>query len=102
MKRGFMLAVIMFGALLVLVACGSRLMTSSDDIVQVKERHEAMLMSIPGVVGVGIGDCDGQACIKVLVQESTVELEGQIPQQLEGFKVDIEPTGPIEIQPTRP
>jgi hypothetical protein len=102
MNRAFMLTLIVFSVMLGLVACDSGLMNAPDDIVGVKERHEAALMSVPGVVGVGIGDCDGQPCIKVFVKERTPELEGQIPKQLEGFKVDIETTGPIEIQPTRP
>ncbi len=74
-------------------------MTSSDDIMAVQEQYESQLMSIPGVVGVGIGECEGQPCLKVLVEEESPELERQIPKQLEGFKVDIEVTGALKTQP---
>jgi len=53
-------------------------------------------MSLLGVVGTGIGDCEGKPCIKVYVKERTPDLERQVPKQLEGFEVDIEVTGPIE------
>lgn len=69
---------------------------SSDSIMAVKERHEAWLLSLPGVVGVGVGDCDGQPCVKVYSDERTPELERRIPKQLDGFKTDVQMSGPIE------
>lgn len=72
------------------------LQAASEDIVVVKERHESWLMSLPGVVGTGIGDCEGSPCIKVYVKERTPELERQVPKQLGGFALDIEVTGPID------
>lgn len=68
-------------------------------IEQVKERHEDELMAIEGVVGVGIGECEGQPCIKVLLANDSPELEQKIPDQLDGFKVETEVTGPIEALP---
>ncbi len=62
------------------------------------ERHETQIMSIPGVAGMGIGECDEHPCIKVFVEVLTPELKDQIPKDLEGVKVDIEETGPFEIQ----
>jgi hypothetical protein len=56
-------------------------------------------MNLRGVVGVGVGECDRQPCLKVFVEERTPELEDQIPEQIEGFKVDIEVSGPVEILP---
>lgn len=90
-NRVFTLVLIVFG-----IGYGC-LMSSSEDIVMVKERHEAWLMSLAGVVGTGIGDCEGSPCIKVYVEERTPELEDQVPKQLEGFDLDIEVTGPIEL-----
>jgi hypothetical protein len=52
-------------------------------------------MNIPGVVGVGIGKCNKIPCIKVYLEKETPESKN-IPKQLEGFKVDVEITGPIE------
>lgn len=65
------------------------------DIEDVKARHEASLMNVQGVVGVGIGECDKQPCIKVYLDEETAESKN-IPSQLEGFRVDVELTSPIE------
>ena len=98
MKRVFRLAIVTLSAVVIVMGCSSP-MRSSDDIAVVKERQESKLMSIPGVVGVGIGECEAKPCLKVFVTQQTVELERQIPQQVEGYKVDIEATGPIEAQP---
>lgn len=70
----------------------------SKDIETVRKQYESQLMSISGVIGVGIGECEKQVCLKIWVKERTPELEKQIPTQLEGFKVDIEVSGPIESQ----
>jgi len=56
------------------------------------------LMSIPGVVGIGQGLCDGARCIKVLVIERTPEIEKRIPDTLEGYRVEIDVTGRIRAQ----
>lgn len=98
MKRVFRLAIVVLSAVVIVIGCSSPV-RSSDDISGVKERQESKLMSIPGVVGVGIGECEAKPCLKVFVTQQTVELERQIPQQVEGYKVDIEATGPIEAQP---
>ena len=52
-------------------------------------------MGLPGVVGVAQGECDGAACIKVLVVEKTPELLREVPPALEGYAVEIEETGEI-------
>ena len=92
------LAVIIFGAWLGLTGYAD-LKASPDNIEAVKRRHEAWLMSLPNVVGVGIGECDAEPCIKLYVQQKTPDLEGRIPEQLEGFKIDIDDSGPFHIQP---
>jgi hypothetical protein len=73
----------------------------SDDIVAVKERHEARLLSLPGVVGVGIGDCGAEACIKIYMSQRTPDSERRIPKALDGFKTDIRVSGPIQRQPRK-
>lgn len=65
------------------------------DIVTVKERHEAELMAIPGVVGVGIGERDGTEVIVVYVEKWTREIAREVPDTLEGYLVLIDVTGPI-------
>ena len=53
------------------------------------------LMSLPGVVGIGEGLCDGEPCIKIFIGRETPELLRQIPTELEGYTVAVEETGEI-------
>lgn len=69
------------------------------EIVTVKERHEAELMAIPGVVGVGIGGRDGAEHIIVMVEKRTAEIERKVPDTLDGYPVLTEVTGPIIALP---
>ncbi|MGH7573156.1 MAG: hypothetical protein ACREMK_15140 [Gemmatimonadota bacterium] len=55
-------------------------------------------MDVPGVVGTGIGLCDGDRCIVVYVSERTPEVERRIPAEVEGHRVRIEVTGPIRAR----
>ena len=68
-------------------------------IEQVKERHETELMAIEGVVGVGIGECEGEPCVKVLLENDSPDLKRQIPTQLDGYPVDAEVVGSLEALP---
>ena len=86
------------GACIVLTGYAD-LQVSLDKIEAIKRRHEAWLMSLPNVVGVGIGKCDAEPCIKLYVEQKTPELERRLPEQLEGVKLDIEESGPFQIQP---
>ena len=61
-------------------------------IVEVLKEHTEELMSIPGVVGIGQGLCNGKPCIKVLVIEPTLELAQKLPDNLEGYQVFSEPS----------
>lgn len=70
-------------------------------VLEVKKRHEAALLKIPSVVGVGIGEevsLKGAVvpCIKVYVAESRSRLRELIPSEIEGFKVAIEVIGKIK------
>ncbi len=64
-------------------------------IQAVLQQYAPSLMSHPGVVGTGIGECGGTPCIKVFVVKKTPELVGKIPSSLEGFPVSVEETGEI-------
>ena len=69
-------------------------------IKAVLREHTDRLMSLPGVVGTAIGECEGKPCIKVLVVKETPELVNEIPRTLEGYPVIIEETGEIRaLQP---
>lgn len=64
-------------------------------IESVFEKHKSRLMAIRGVVGVGIGKYEGKPCIKVYIAKKTDKLLGQIPSNLEGYRVGTEETGEI-------
>ncbi len=64
-------------------------------IEAVLKQHTDRLLSLPGVVGTAIGECEGKPCIKVLVVKATPELVKSIPSALEGFPVIIEESGEI-------
>ena len=50
-------------------------------------------MALPGVVGTGIGELEGQLCIKVFVAEKTDELTAKIPATVKGHRVILQETG---------
>ena len=89
---------LVFIAAVLVSACDNSL-PSSRDIVTVKERYESELLALSGVVGVGIGDCNQTPCIKVFVEKRNPEVERRIPKHLEGFEVDVQVTGPVQIMP---
>jgi hypothetical protein len=69
-----------------------------DAVRKVKIRHEAQLMSVPGVVGVGIGQSEklpGQAAIEIYVKEPPSAMRSQLPSSLDGIEVKIVETGEI-------
>ena len=71
-----------------------------QEIKKVMDKYTSQIMSLPGVVGVYIGDTEKkEPCIRVMVVEKTKELVKQIPNQLEKFPVEIEETG--EIRPLK-
>ena len=67
-------------------------------IEAVLKEHTDEWMSIPGVVGTGIGACEGKPCIRIFVVKKTPELLQKIPSKLEGFVVDVEETGAIKAR----
>jgi hypothetical protein len=70
-----------------------------DAVRRVKERHEPRLLTIPGVVGVGVGRSErviGQAAIEIYVKQETSSLRQAIPDSLEGIEVKIVETGEIQ------
>jgi len=67
-------------------------------IAAVRDRHEAELMAVPGVVGVGIGERHGREVIVVYVEKKDAKMEHEIPQTLETYRLQIEVTGPVTVQ----
>ncbi len=62
-------------------------------IEQVLQEHTDRLMALPGVVGTALGLCADKPCIQVFVVEATEELLKQIPDEIQGYQVDVQQTG---------
>ena len=71
----------------------------SQSIKDVKARHEARLLALPGVVSVGIGRAkDGTSAIIVGLDTPHPAIQPQIPQSLEDYPVVVQVVGPIKAQ----
>lgn len=68
-------------------------------IEEVLKDYTEELMSLPGVTGTAQGLCNDNPCIKVYVIKKTPELDREIADTLEGYKVMIEEIGEINALP---
>lgn len=75
---------------------GQVVILEDGDIEAVKLRHEAEIMAIDGVAGIGIGEKDGSPCITVFLENDSPDLRARIPAALEGYPVVIQVTGVIK------
>ena len=91
------IALVSFGWLFVTpLACsqqGNQTVMQEKTIQTVLKEHTDSLMTLPGVVGTGLGECSGKPCIKVFVVKKTPDLLKQIPSTLEGYTVEVQETG---------
>src|SRR5262249_19562004 len=100
-RLAWSLAPVAIAVLAAASACGSRNEPAPAEEAPVASRpsaagladHTDRLMRLPGVVGVYEGRDGGSPIVVVLVVDSTHA--GQIPQQLDGYAVHIEISGPI-------
>jgi hypothetical protein len=74
---------------------------ANETIEAVLNKHAGALLTVPGVVGVAHGRCDGRPCISVYVVEKTPELAQKIPAVLGGYPVVMEETGEIKTLPEK-
>ena len=72
----------------------------SPNIEAAQAKLTDRVMALSGVVGIGIGECEGAPCIKVFVVRETEELGRQIPSTFEGFPVVTQVTGEIRARPS--
>jgi hypothetical protein len=72
---------------------------SADAVREALNTHRDELMSLPGVVGTGLGLCDNQPCIKVFVTKQSADLEERVKAILEGYPVVIQETGRFRTRP---
>ena len=71
-----------------------------EAIAVVLDSHTEALMSLPGVVGVGVGERTGEPCVTVFVRAKTRRLLARIPATIEGYPVEVEETGEIRPRET--
>jgi hypothetical protein len=64
-----------------------------ESVEEVKRRHEARIMKVRGVVGVGIGQKDGKETIRIYVQEDLPKIRTKLPESLDDVPVEIVVTG---------
>ena len=68
-------------------------------IQDVKNRHQLQLMSIPGVVSVGIGlDENKNQVIIIGLEADDQKLKSSLPPQLEGYRVIVQHVGKMKAQ----
>lgn len=73
--------------------------TMAASIKEVKAKHEAYLMGLPGVVSVGLGqDEHGRPAIIVGLDRPRPETEAQIPCALDDYPVVVQVIEPIKAQ----
>jgi hypothetical protein len=64
-------------------------------IEEALQHHQDSLMALDGVVGVGISAREGEAVLLVMLDRPGSQVEGTIPDQLEGFRVEAEEIGEV-------
>jgi len=73
------------------------------DIENVRRAHEAALLSLPNVTGVGIGERRGVPVIKVFVTRKVPAADLQphevVPKSLQGYPTDVDEIGVVMAQP---
>lgn len=82
----------------VLCAEGETLVMAAS-IIEVKSKHESRLLSLPGVISVGIGrTADGRTVIIIGVEDKASAESQSLPKQLEGYPVRVDVIGPVQAQ----
>lgn len=70
-----------------------------ESIQEVRKKHEARLMAIPGVVSVGIGrDESGEAVIVIGLEREQWEMRDRLPERLDGHGVRTEVVGRVKAR----
>jgi hypothetical protein len=71
-------------------------MATEDKIREVKSRHSAELLRLPGVSGVGVAKGkSGELVIALHLDVDDPEREALLPKQIEGVPVEIVHSGPF-------
>ncbi len=67
-------------------------------IQQVKEKYQAELMTLPGVVSMGIGLSDGETVINIGLDGRHPDTEKTLPKELGGYRVVSQDVGTIKAR----
>jgi hypothetical protein len=67
----------------------------TPSIDEVLKAHIGELMSMPGVVGAGIGERQDKPCIRVFVLCRQIGSPRGLPAEIEGYIVEVAETGPF-------
>lgn len=67
-------------------------------IQQAKEKHQAALLALPGVVSIGIGLSGGETVIKIGLDGKHPDTEKVLPKALEGYRVVSQHVGAINAK----
>ena len=71
-------------------------MSSESDIQEVKRRHSAELLGLPGVCGVGIAKGkSGEYVIALHLETDDPEVRARLPKIVEGYPVEPVHSGPF-------
>ena len=66
--------------------------------LNVLNNYTSELMQLPGVVAVGLGECAGAPCIRVLSENQDSELTQQLPKEINGIPITLEVSGQIKAR----
>lgn len=70
----------------------------SMTIQEAKDKHQAALMALPGVVTMGIGLSEGEKVIMIGLDGKHPDTKEKLPKALEGYKVIIQDVGTIKAR----
>jgi hypothetical protein len=72
-------------------------MASEEKVREVKNKHSAQLLSLPGVSGVGISKAEnGELVLTLHLDADDPEREALLPKEIEGVPVQIVHSGPFQ------
>ncbi len=72
---------------------------AAPNLAEVLSRHTSSLMAIPGVTGTGEGKRGAQVILVVYVDHATPELRKRIPDEIEGYPVEVREIGKVTAPP---
>lgn len=69
-----------------------------SSIFEVKDRHEAELLALPNVTGVGVGPSSSGQGLAIKLYLGPAAVDSSLPAELEGHPVETERLAPLRKQ----